>query len=135
MVQFEDAYGNLGATSTSDQTIGLGTTSSGGAFYAGATGGVAIASVPITAGLDSATFYYSDTQAGSPTVTVSDTAFSSSVNQAETIVPAAADHFVVTTSFASPDVAGTSGRSRSRRRTTTATPPAAVPTRIRARWT
>ena len=109
VVQFEDAYGNLGATSTSDQTIGLGTTSPAGAFYAGATGGGAIASGPITAGLDSATFYYSDTQPGSPTVTVSDTALSSSVNQGETIVPAAADHFVVTTSFATPDVAGTVG--------------------------
>ena len=72
VVQFEDAYGNLGATSTSDQTIGLGTTSSAGAFYAGATGGNPITSVPITAGLNSATFYYSDTQAGGPTVTVSD---------------------------------------------------------------
>ena len=108
-VQFEDAYGNLGATSTSDQTIGLVTTSSGGAFYAGATGGNAVTSIPITAGLSSATVYYSDTQAGSPTVTVSDTAFSSSVNQGETIVPAAADHFVVTTSFANPDVAGSVG--------------------------
>ena len=109
MVRFEDAYGNLGAMSTSDQTIGLGTTSSAGAFYAGATGGNAITSIPITAGLSSATVYYSDTQAGSPTVTVSDTAFSSSVNQGETIVPAAADQFVVTTSFASPDAAGAAG--------------------------
>ena len=38
-VQFEDAYGNLGATSTDDQTIGLGTTSAAGAFYATSSGG------------------------------------------------------------------------------------------------
>ena len=106
VVRFEDAYGNLGATSTSEQTLGLGTTSSAGAFYAGPSGGSSVTSILISAGLSSATVYYSDTQAGSPTVTVSDTAFSSSVDQGETIVPAAADHFVVTTSFASPDVAG-----------------------------
>ena len=58
---------------------------------------------------DSATVYYGDTQAGTPTVTASDPALSSSRESGETVVPAAADHFVVTTCFASPDVAGTAG--------------------------
>ena len=106
-VRLEDKYGNLGATSTSDQAIGLGTTSSAGAFYAGPSGGNAITSITIPAGQSSATFDYADTQAGNPTVTVADTALSSSVNQAEAVNPAAADHFVLTTSFAGTDVAGT----------------------------
>jgi streptogramin lyase len=106
-VQFEDSYGNLGAAPATDQTISLGTTGSAGAFYDST--GNAIIGVTIPAGPSSATVYYSDTQAGTPTVTASDIAFSSSVNQVETVYPAAADHFVVTSSFASPDVAGTTG--------------------------
>jgi hypothetical protein len=106
-VRLEDTYGNPGATSTTAQTIGLATTSSAGAFYAGASGGNPMTSVAIPVGQSSATVYYGDTQAGGPTVTVSDTALSSSVNQAETVNPAAADHFAVTTSFSSSDVAGT----------------------------
>ena len=39
LLQFEDAYGNAGATSTVAQTIDLGTTSSAGAFYASSSGG------------------------------------------------------------------------------------------------
>ena len=42
-------------------------------------------------------------------MTASDTALSSAPTQQETVNPAAADHFVVTTSFANPDVAGTPG--------------------------
>ena len=108
-LELEDEYGNLGATSTADQAIGLGTTSSVGGFYAGAAGGNPMTGVAIPAGQSSATVYYSDTQAGTPTLTVSDTALSSSVNLVETVNPAAADHFVLTTSFARSDIAGTPG--------------------------
>jgi hypothetical protein len=108
-VRLEDRYGNPGATSSDDQAIGLATTSPAGAFYSGASGGDPMTGVTIPAGQSSSTVHYSDTQAGTPTVTASDTAFPSSVNQVETVYPAAADHFVVTTSFASPDVAGTTG--------------------------
>ena len=84
-VQLEDAYGNTGATSTTTQTIGLTTTSTAGAFYLGSSGGSAVTSVTIAAGASSTTFYYGDTQAGTPTITASDTAFSSSSNQQETV--------------------------------------------------
>ena len=42
-------------------------------------------------------------------MTTSDSAFSSSPTQVETINPAIVNDFVVTTSFANPDVAGTTG--------------------------
>jgi streptogramin lyase len=106
-VQLEDAYGNPGAISSAAQTIGLGTTGAAGAFYATQAGSAPIASVVIPAGQSSATVYYGDTQAGTPTITASDTGLHSSVNQPEAVVPAAADHFVVTTTFPTPDVAGT----------------------------
>src|SRR5262249_22814627 len=108
-VQFEDAYGNLGAVSADPQTIDLATTSPDGAFYLTSGDFGTVTSIGILAGQTSGTFYYGDTLAGSPTVTVSDAAFPSSDSQTETVLPAAADHFVVTTSFADPDVAGTVG--------------------------
>ena len=108
-VQLADTFGNPGATSTSDQTIGLSTTSPAGAFYATPGSTSPITSVGIPAGQSSASFYYGDTKSGTPTVTAADTAFNSSPSQQETVNPTAADYFVVTTSFASPDVAGTAG--------------------------
>ena len=108
-VQLEDAYGNTEATSTTPETIGLGSTSPAGAFYAGQSGGGVITSVEIPAGQSAATVYYGDTEAGHPTVTASDSALGSSSNQQETVNPAAVDHFVLTVGFANPDVAGTAG--------------------------
>ncbi len=109
-LEMADTYGNPGAVSTADQTIDLGTTGVDGAFYAGASGGNTITSVVIAASQSSATVYYGDTQTGTPTMTASDSAFSTAVaTQQETINPAPAARFVVTTSFPSPDVAGTSG--------------------------
>ena len=108
-VQLEDAYDNLGAVSNSAQTINLTTTSTAGAFYATQSSVTPITSVVISVGQTSARFYYSDTKAGTPTVTASDSALSSSPTQVETINPAIVHDFVVTTSFANPDVAGTTG--------------------------
>jgi hypothetical protein len=106
---FEDAYGNAGAVAADPQTIALTTTSAGGAFYASSTSTTAITSVVVPAGQSATTFDYGDTTAGTPTVTAADAAFPSSADQTEMVVPAAADHFVVTTSFADPDIAGTVG--------------------------
>ena len=108
-VQLEDPYGNTGAMSTTAQTIALTTTSSGGAFYASQSGTTPITSVVIPAGKSTVTFAYGDTRAGTPTITASDIALSSAPTQKETVVPAAADHFTVTSSFTNPDVAGTVG--------------------------
>ena len=71
LLQFEDAYGNAGATSPVAQTIDLATTSSAGAFYAVLSGGTATTSISVPAGHSSATFYYADTLVGTPTVTAS----------------------------------------------------------------
>ena len=68
-VQLADTFGNLGATSASDQTIGLSTTSTAGAFYALQGSTNPITSVGVPAGQSSASFYYGDTKAGTPTVT------------------------------------------------------------------
>ena len=70
-VQLEDANGNP-STSSIAQTINLSTTSTAGAFYATPTSTTPITSVVIPAGQSSASFYYSDTKAGTPTVTASD---------------------------------------------------------------
>ena len=108
-VQLEDSNGNTGATSTTDQTINLSTTSSAGVFDVNQSGGNPITSIVIPAGHSTAIVYYADTQAGIPTVTAADSAFNSSSHQNETINPAAVSSFTVTTTYASPDVAGTAG--------------------------
>ncbi len=109
-VSLEDSNGNTGATSTTAQTISLGTTSADGTFYASSAGGAALTSVVIPAGQSSVTIYYEDTLAGTPTVTASDSALTSvSSTQQATISPAAVDYFTVTTSYGSPDPAGTAG--------------------------
>ena len=94
LLQFEDAYGNAGATSTVAQTIGLATTSTAGAFYASSSGGNPTTSISVPAGHSSATFYYADTKAGTPTVTAS--ALGSAPTQQETINPATASQVVIT---------------------------------------
>ena len=94
-VQLEDVYGNLDATATADQTISVSTTSAAGAFDATQAGTTPISSVVIPAGQGGASFYYGDTQAGTPTVTASDTAFTSPPSQQqETVNPAAASKLV-----------------------------------------
>ena len=108
-VQFEDVYGNPGATSTIAQTINLSTSSTAGLLYATQSSTIPITSVIIAAGESIASFSYGDTQAGTPTLTATDTALSSSPTQMETVNPAATDGFMVTTSFASPDLAGMVG--------------------------
>jgi dUTPase len=108
-VQLEDAYDNLGAVSNSAQTINLTMTSTAGAFYATQSSVTPITSVVISVGQTSGSFYYTDTKAGTPTLTTSDSAFSPSPTQLETVNPAIVKDFVVTTSVASPDVAGTTG--------------------------
>lgn len=107
MVELEDNNGNA-AISTSDQTISLSTTSTAGVFDA-TQNGSPITSVVISAGQSSASFYYTDTQSGTPTLTASDAALNSSPTQLETVNPAAVFTFTVTTSLASPDTAGTVG--------------------------
>ena len=90
-VQLEDQNGDTGATSGTNQTIDLGTTSAGGVFYATQSSSTPITSVVIDAGESSATFYYEDTTAGTPTVTAADSGLGSPSSQEETITPTAAN--------------------------------------------
>ena len=105
-VQLENASGNPLTASTAE-TISLSTTSAAGAFYATQTSTTPINSVVIPAGDSSTTFYYSDTRAGLPAVTISDSALGSASNQLETVYPEWVQSFVVVTTFSSADEAGT----------------------------
>ena len=71
-VQEQDAWGN--PASNGSVTVGLVSTSSGGVFSL-TSGGPAVTSIQIPAGSNSASFYYGDTAAGSPTITASTTAW------------------------------------------------------------
>ena len=94
-VTLEDSYGNP-APSTSAQAINLSTTSSGGAFYATQSAATPVTTVMIAADDTSISFYYADTAAGTPTVTVTDGALSSAPTQQETVTPAPASRVAFT---------------------------------------
>ena len=81
-VQQEDAYGNV-ATSGSPSTVNLNSTSAGASF-ADHFGGAAITAVTIPGGYSTATFYYGDTKAGTPTITAAASGMTSATQQ-ETI--------------------------------------------------
>ncbi len=68
-VTLEDAYGNPTTSSTSTRIFISG--SSSGKHISATAAGSAVASVILPAGASSVTFYYADTNAGSPTITVS----------------------------------------------------------------
>ena len=82
VVERQDAYGNPVATGTSEITVTLSTTSSGGVFYSDNTGKTVITSIAIAASSsDSGGFYYKDTVAGSPTVTGASSSLTSATTQ------------------------------------------------------
>jgi hypothetical protein len=80
----------------------LSSTSGGGTFLSGADGTTVITSVVISNGTSTATFYYKDSSAGSPTITAASGLLSPAI-QIETVNPPAGllDHFAVTPSTAS----------------------------------
>jgi hypothetical protein len=84
------------ATSTGSQTISLSTSSSTGAFYLTQSSTSPITTVVIPAGRSSTSFYYSDAEAGTPTVTAADMALSSAPSQQETINALLASQMVIT---------------------------------------
>jgi hypothetical protein len=99
-VQRLDQYGNL--VTSGSITVSLNSTSLGAAFYSDAGGSIPVSSVTITSGSSTVSFWYKDTVAGSPTLTVS------SVGSATTIFvisPASLDHFTIT-AVSSPQTAG-----------------------------
>lgn len=80
-----DAFGNLVTNSTSSLTVGLTSTSTGRRFATTA-GGAAVTTVSIPAGQATASVYYGDSVAGSPTITMSASGLTSAT-QVATITP------------------------------------------------
>ena len=95
-VQEEDAYGDPVPTTT-PVTVSLSSSSTGTNEFAAASGGAAITSVTIPANSSSATFYYGDTKAGSPTLTASAAGLVSGT-QSETITATSASKLAITSS-------------------------------------
>jgi type II secretory pathway pseudopilin PulG len=104
-VQEQDAYGNP-TTSTSALTVNLASNSMGTANFSATSGGAPITSVIIPAGSSSANFYYGDTAAGTPTITVSGALTSDT--QSESITGGPATQLSFTTSPSTSNVAGAS---------------------------
>ncbi len=103
-VTSEDQYGNVSNVASTQESISLGSSSNGANFYSPPSGctGTVITGTAIPIGSSSATFYYSDTKAGTPTITVSGTGefTSSGLNaekQTETVNAGAANKLVWST--------------------------------------
>ena len=102
-VQEQDAYGN---PTTAAETVNLSSNTTGTAVFSATPGGAPITSISIPAGSSSASFYYGDTAAGTPTITVSGALTSDT--QVETVTGGAATQLSFTTSPSSTTVAGAS---------------------------
>jgi type II secretory pathway pseudopilin PulG len=89
-VQEQDAFGN--ATTTAE-TINLASGSSGTHTFATTSGGTAITSISIPSGSSTATFYYGDTKAGTPTITASGSL--TSATQVETVTAGSATKLII----------------------------------------
>ena len=90
-VQEEDTYGN---PTTTAETVTLASSSTGTKEFAATSGGTAITSISIPAGSSSATFYYGDTLAGTPTLTASGSI--TSATQVETVTAGTGTKLVIT---------------------------------------
>ena len=86
-VALEDAYGNP-ALATSNLPVGLATTSGKGMF-------TPLSPLTIAAETSTASFQYTDTAAGTPTLTITAGSFAA-INQQETVNPAAASQLAFT---------------------------------------
>ena len=89
----EDAFGNA---TTLPETVSLSSSSSGGIFSL-TSGGPAVTSVNILSGSSTASFYYGDTKAGSPTITAAASGLASGT-QVETINAGTAAQLAFTSS-------------------------------------
>ena len=80
-VEEQDAFGNV---TTTAETVSLKTSSSGITEFAASFDGSPVSSVSISSGSSTATFFYGDSVAGTPTLTASATGLTS-VTQQETV--------------------------------------------------
>lgn len=95
-VELKAADGTV-AFATTPVVVMLSSTSGTGSFHDAAGDAPAITSVTIGVGMSTASFTYSDTTAGTPTLTAASSPLTSAM-QTETVVAAAATHFGFTTS-------------------------------------
>jgi hypothetical protein len=93
-VERRDALGNPSPAPTGGTAVSLASNSAGTAIFAATSGGSGITTVTIPAGSSSTTFFYGDTKAATPTITVSGAL--ASATQDETITAAAAAKFAIT---------------------------------------
>jgi hypothetical protein len=82
--QVQDTFGNAVSTTA---TVNLSSTSTGTVTFSATSGGASVTSVSLTA-TSTASFYYKDTKAGTPTITAAATGITSGT-QAATVNPAA----------------------------------------------
>ncbi len=87
----------FGNVSTTAETVGLASSSTGTTEFATSLSGMAVTSVSIPSGSSTASFYYGDTQAGTPTITASASGLNSGTQQ-ETIIADAAKSLKFTSS-------------------------------------
>jgi hypothetical protein len=90
-VQDQDTYGN---PTTTAETVNLASNSTGTKEFAATSGGTTITSISIPAGSSSATFYYGDTLAATPTLTASGSLLSAT--QVETVTAGSGSKLVIT---------------------------------------
>lgn len=93
-VEARDALGNPAPAPTGGTTVNLASDSTGTRIFAATSGGTGVTSVTIPAGSSGATFFYGDTRAGTPTITVSGALASATQNQ--TITAGVATKFAIT---------------------------------------
>ena len=102
-VQTQDQFGNPSNVATAT-SVTLSSSSSGGTFSTSSTCTPTTTSTTIPSGTDTISFFYNDTRAGSPTITISATSLTS-VTQPETINAATPEKLV----FATPPQTLTAG--------------------------
>ncbi|HEX3827728.1 MAG TPA: hypothetical protein VHV82_10700, partial [Sporichthyaceae bacterium] len=98
-VQEQDTFGNPVLAPTGGTTVTLTSNSAGTHPFALTSGGGAVTSATIPSGYSSVVFYYGDTKAGNPTITVSGALTSGT--QVETITTATANKFAITSTAVS----------------------------------
>jgi hypothetical protein len=84
-VQSQDAYGNPAVAPAAGTALTLSSSSAGTKIFSAVQNGTVATPVKIDAGADSTAFYFGDTQAGSPTISVSSTGWGGDT-QAQTVV-------------------------------------------------
>jgi type II secretory pathway pseudopilin PulG len=92
-VQEQDTYGN---PTTTAETVNLASNSTGTKVFSATSGGTTITSISIPGGSSSATFYYGDTKAATPTITASGSL--TSATQVETVSAGSGSKLVITSS-------------------------------------